>query len=189
MNCAAKRLAAGLFLSLCGALVAQAPARADMFGETPLIEAIKDGAVDKVNAALVDGTTPNQRAGDGTPALVLAVTMHSLEIVTLLVEQGARVDIASTDETTPLTLAAANGDTAIVSYLLEKKADVDKQGALRETALIKAVRSHREDIAKILLDHGANPNEADQTGTSVLEIARSSGQPSVVAMLKKKGAT
>jgi len=142
-----------------------------------------------VHAALIDGSPPNQRAVDGTPALVLAVGQHSLEIVTLLVDQGARIDIASTDGTTPLTLAAANGDAPIVAYLLEKNADVDKAGALRESALIKAVRAKHEDVVKILLDHGADPNDTDQTGNTVLDIARTSGQTSVADMLKKKGAT
>ena len=56
-------------------------------------------------------------------------------------------------------------------------------------SLIKAVRSHREAIVKILLDRGADANDTDQTGNTVLEIARTSGQSSIVAMLKKKGAT
>jgi len=77
----------------------------------------------------------------------------------------------------------------IVSYLLDKKADVDKAGALRESALIKAVRGHHEDVVKILLDHGADANDTDQTGNTVLEIARTTGQSAVVDMLKKKGAT
>src|SRR5215510_13249219 len=99
----ATRLAAGLafvFSLAMSATPANAELPGGLFGDAPLIEAINSGSVEKVNAALVDGAPPNQRAIDGTPALVLAVSQHSLEIVTLLVDQGARVDIASNDGTT-----------------------------------------------------------------------------------------
>lgn len=187
----AVRFAVGLALLLASfaALPAKAGGLGDLFGEGPLIDGIKANSTDRVKQALLGDAQPNQRAADGTPALVIAVSMHNFEIVILLVEQGARIDVASKDGTTPLTLAAANGDAKIVSYLLEKKAGVDKAGALRESALIKAVRGQHADVVKILLDNGADPNDTDQAGNTVLEIARITGQPAVAEMLRKKGAT
>jgi ankyrin repeat protein len=187
----AVRLAIGLALLMASfaALPAKASGLGDLFGEGPLIDGIKADSAERVRGALLGDAQPNQRAADGTPALVIAVSMRNFEIVILLVDQGARIDVASKDGTTPLTLAAANGDAKIVSYLLEKKADVDKTGALRESALIKAVRGKHAEVVKILLDNGADPNETDQAGNSVLEIARTTRQPAVVEMLEKKGAT
>lgn len=182
--------AAGLAFALaCFAATGANAAMPQLFGEGPLLDAIKKDSVEDVKAALLDEAQPNQRTSDGTPTLVLAVSNHNLEIIALLIDAGARVDIASTDGTTPLTLAAANGDSKIVSFLLEKKADIGKAGALRETAIIKAVRGRHEDVVKILLDAGADPNDTDQTGNTVLDIAHMTGQAGVADMLKKKGAT
>ena len=183
-------LAAGLAFALaCFAATGANAAMPQLFGEGPLLDAVKKDSVDDVKAALLDEAQPNQRTADGTPALVLADGNHNREIVALLIDRGARVDIARNDGTTALTLAAANGDAKIVSYLIEKKADTDKAGALRETALIKAVRGRHEDVVKILLDAGADPNETDQTGNTVLDNAHMTGQAGVADMLKKKGAT
>ena len=120
----------------------------------------------------------------------LAVNERSLEIVKLLIENGARPDDRSKkDETSPLTLAAANGDLEIVTYLLDHKADVDLPGALRETALIKATRAHHNDVIKLLIERGANADDTDSSGTTALEIAQRAGWKDTEALFKTKKAT
>ena len=65
---AATPFAAGICL-LMALVILAGPARAGIpgFGDTPLIEGIKDDSVKDVKAALLDGAPPNQRALDGTP--------------------------------------------------------------------------------------------------------------------------
>lgn len=167
----------------------QAASPLDFFNDLPIVEAIKDGSLAATKTAIVDGASVHSRAADGTPVIVLAVAERNLEIVKLLVENGARPDDRSKkDETSPLTLAAANGDLEIVTYLLDQKADIDLPGALRETALIKATRAHHNDVVKLLLERGSNVDETDSSGTTALEIAQRAGWKDTEALFKTKKA-
>lgn len=174
-----------LALFVCGTTDAQAKLP-DLFGDAPLVEAVQSGSAEKVNAAILDGASVHTRAIDGTPVIVLAASQRKLDLVKLLIENGARPDDKSKiDQTTALTLAASNGDLEIVVYLLDHKADIDQTGALRETALIKAVRSMRIDVTKLLVERGANVEETDSTGATPLDIAQRNGSSELVGILKK----
>lgn len=180
------RFALVSLICLVGTVGAQAKFP-DIFGEAPIIDAVNEGSVDKVNVALLDGASVHARSANGTPIIVLAVAADSLDVVKVLIENGARPDDKSKkDETSPLTLAAANGNLAIVTYLLDHKADIDEPGALRETAIIKAARFQRVEVAKLLVERGANLDETDSAGATAVEIAQRSGSKELIAALKKK---
>lgn len=167
-----------------------AEAKLNLFGDLPIVEAVREGSLDDTNKALIDGASVHARAEDGTPVIVLAVTARSLDIVKILIENGARPDDRSKkDETSALTLAAANGDLDIVSYLLDHKADIDLTGALRETALIKATRALHKDVVKLLLERGANADETDSSGATAFDIAQASGHKDLQALFSTKKAT
>lgn len=167
-----------------------AQAKLDLFGDLAIVEAIREGSLADTNKALIDGDSVHARAADGTPVIVLAVTVRSLDIVKILIENGARPDDRSKkDETSALTLAAANGDLDIVTYLLDHKAGIDLPGALRETALIKATRALHKDVVKLLLERGANVDETDTSGATALDIAQASGHKDLEALFSTKKAT
>ena len=167
-----------------------AEAKLDLFGDLPIVEAVRDGSLDATKTAIIDGASIHSRAADGTPVIVLAAAARSLEIVKLLIENGARPDDrAKKDDTSALTLAAANGDLDIVTYLLDHKADIDLTGSLRETALIKATRARHTGIVKLLLERGASTEETDSAGVTALDIAQASGRKDLEALFKTKKAT
>jgi ankyrin repeat protein len=167
-----------------------ANAKLDLFGGVPIVEAVQKGSVEDVNKAIIDGAAVHTRAPDGSPLIVMAAAGRNLDIVRLLVENGARPDDRHPKEgTTALTVAAANGDIAIVTYLLHQKADIDLPGALRETALIKAARGRHNDVVKLLLDRGASREETDGSGATALEIAERAGWKDTQALFQTKKAT
>lgn len=162
----------------------------DMFGDVAIVRAVRDGELGKANSELVGGASVNTQTATGVPIIVLAATGRNLDMVRLLVENGARVDAqARDDQSTALTVAATNGDTAIVDYLLDKHADVDLPGSTHETALIKAVRMKHKETAKLLIERNAKVDETDATGTTALEIAERNNMKDIVDLLKKAGAT
>jgi ankyrin repeat protein len=172
------------------ASVGPAQAKLNLFGDLPIVEAVRDGSLEATKTAIIDGASVHSRADDGTPVIVLAVTARNLDIVKLLVENGARPDDRSKkDESSPLTLAAANGDVEIATYLLDHKADIDLPGALRETALIKAARARHNDVVKLLLERGASIEETDASGATAAEIAQRAGWKDTEALFKTKKAT
>jgi uncharacterized protein len=184
---------AGFLVGLALALLAStgtAEAKLNLFGDLPIVEAVREGSLDDTKKAIIDGASVQSRAADGTPVIVLAVGAGNLDIVKVLIENGARPDDrAKKDDTSALTLAAARGELEIVAYLLDHKADIDLPGALRETALIKATRALHNDVVKLLLERGANADETDASGATALDIAQASGRKDLEALFKTKKAT
>jgi ankyrin repeat protein len=184
----------GRTFALCLALAATAaPSSAtkldNLFGDLPIVEAILENSLEDTNKAIIDGAPVTARAEDGTPVIVLAAASRNLDIVKLLIENGARPDDrAHKDDKSALTVAAANGDLAIVTFLLDSKANIDLPGVLRETALIKATRAHHNDVVKLLLERGADREETDASGTTALEIAQRAGWKDTEALFAVKKA-
>lgn len=168
---------------------AEAAGLEDMFGDVPIVRAVRDEDLGKANAELLSGVSVNTVSATGIPIIVMAASTRNFDMVRLLVENGARVDAQAKDLSTALTVAATNGDTAICDYLIDKRADVDLPGSTHETALIKAVRMKHADTAKLLIERNAKVDETDATGTTALEIAERNGMKDTVELLKKVGAT
>ena len=64
----------------------------------------------------------------------------------------------------PLWLFASRGDIEGVSSLLAQGADVNKPGLGYSTPLDAAVKFRQTEVIKILLDHGADPNDGRHEG-------------------------
>ncbi|XP_076676943.1 uncharacterized protein LOC143373497 [Andrena cerasifolii] len=87
--------------------------------------------------------------------LTFAAVKGYVEIVKILLSNGARVDIGTDEGATPLHYAALNGHKNVVEILLNKVANTivsDKSGS---TPLHYAVEGGPKDVIKVLLDNGA----------------------------------
>ena len=73
------------------------------------------------------------------------------ELVRMLVEAGADVDVAGWMEETPLHAAIEKGNVEIVRILVEAGADVNKPGWMGQTPLALAVEEGNAEIMEILL--------------------------------------
>jgi hypothetical protein len=73
-----------------------------------------------------------------------------------------------------LLKAAEGGDTAAIVSLLDKGADINGRADIynrNETALIRAADSGKDEVVKLLLARGANPNVPDSYGGTALMYA------------------
>ena len=75
----------------------------------------------------------------------------------------------------------------MVKLLLEKGADInaDSNGL---TAIMAATMANRKDVAKILLEKGANANVKMSDGETCLMYALDDGREEIAKMLLEKGA-
>jgi hypothetical protein len=89
---------------------------------------------------------------------------------------------------TALRSAAASGDTAQTALLLDQGAVLDARDELGRTALMLAVIQNRPDVVRLLLDRGADPNVADNSGHSPLQQAKQAHLGEMAAMLERAGA-
>jgi ankyrin repeat protein len=108
---------------------------------------------DVVTYLLSLGVNPN-------PGLIGASDSGSLEIIKLLLENGADINYASKSkpdlELTALMIAAAEGRLEIVKYLAENDANLNLKTKFGETALSLAEKNKNRDLVAYLKEKGAD---------------------------------
>jgi len=141
--------------------------------------AIKNNKSKKVEE-LIDNKTAEEKinfidtpinSSQDTP-LNIAAMFNNIDIVKLLVEAGADLDIANDDNETPLQTAVHLGNIKIVEILIDKGADINTQDTINKyTPLHLAVSCPGEiddksymryfNIAELLIRSGANLETTD----------------------------
>ena len=124
---------------------------------------------------------------DHTP-LTLAATCGHDEMVNLLLEKGANVNMKGGVYGSALQAASFIGHGQVVKLLLDHGADVNIQGGHYGSALQAASFIGHEQVVKLLLDHGANVNMKGGYYNSALQAASFIGHGQVVKLLLDYGA-
>ena len=130
----------------------------------------------------------------GLTALMMASKMAFLPIVKILVEAGARIELADAQQQTAVVHAARNSSFAldVETFLVEKGADPnamiwDKLNG-DKSLLLHAVVNNQTDLALLLLQKGANASFADEDGVTVATHAAFLGNLRVVRELISRNA-
>jgi hypothetical protein len=115
-----------------------------------------------------------------------AIREGDLQLVRDRINSGAvNPNIVSLNKgRTPLMIAAEEGQSAIVKALLNNKVAVDAKDFNGTTALMLAVIRDHLDVAKILLQHGANPYLKRADGRSAIELAQKGRRRAMIAVLE-----
>ena len=121
-----------------------------------LLEAALLGHVKTLKFLLAHGTDVNyQDERYGATALHTASQGGQENIVQLLLERDADVNLKSKEGNTPLMAAAYNRHEGVVKLLLAAGAEVNAQNRADETALSLAREERQEGIIQLLLQAGA----------------------------------
>jgi len=146
--------------------------------ERDLIEAIKSGNVTKVSELIEFGVDINSRSqglfparsSDGITPLMGASMLGKIEIVRLLLDNGADITAkTANDRITALGYTVHRGNDDIVRLLLEYGADVtakDRYGG--EAIIVAPDNSDSLELVDMLLEKGADINSARQNGRTLL---------------------
>ena len=92
------------------------------------------------------------------------------------------------DPPAALRQAAESGDIPGLQTSLNEQVDIDSRDADGRTALMLATLHGQINAVELLLEHGADPNIADEHGTTPLRAAVDSNQSAIIAALKHVGA-
>ena len=111
------------------------------------------------------------------------------EIIYMLIEKGANVNIAHHYEYTPLMLASILGDTKMASMIINNGADIDAiYGYYGETSLIFSIIYGHIETASMLIERGADINlKVTLHKKNALMYAIEIGNKEMISMLIEKG--
>ena len=122
------------------------------YGYTALIDASKNGDLEKVKLLIENGANIEVKDNNGDTALILASYYRRLEIVKYLVEKGANINATNDNGWTSLMYASKYGELETIKYLLENGTDVNIKNKNGNAALDLA---KIEDIKEVLRKAGA----------------------------------
>ena len=143
--------------------------------------------------------------------LILAANRGSLKIAAHLIAQGADVNARADDQSTALHQAARSGAVDVAMLLLKHKADVDtsiereasfvrverdgslahhrpRPTAMKGTPIHWAAYHNRPEVAKVLIEAGANVNADDGYGNTAVHFAAQAGNLDLIRTLVASGA-
>ena len=125
-----------------------------------------------------------QPKNKGGSALMLAAQAGNIEIIKLLLEYKASVNLQSQQFVSALMLAASNDHSKIVELLLEYGADVNLQSHQGLSALMTAASKSHVETVRILLKYGADTDLQDYLhGRSALMMASQNGHVEIARLL------
>ena len=137
-----------------------------------MIHACEHDDVPVVQCLLNVGVSGNVTDHRGVPALIIAIRNGAWRAVELLSESTIDVDaIAADSRCTALVELAALRQPTLVKHLLTAGAAVDHVSTSGQTALMIAVGIKDLPTAKVLINHGADPDRTDALGVSARRYA------------------
>jgi len=168
--------------------------------DVDLLTSTKIGNSTQVEDLLRAGANPNYQDDKGISPLLLATYNGNFDIVKLLLNANANVNIVCNslnllpEETikykdTPLSLAVSQEHLSIASFLIQKGANLNVHNNLNRTALLLAVQSGNIEMVQILINAGANINEKSglDENTPLIESVKK-GSQKIVNLLVSSGA-
>ena len=166
----------------------------DADGRTPVMVATVARQTDAVRALVDAGADVDIRDNRLDNVFLYAGAEGLLDILRIANEAGADPALTNRFGGIALIPASERGHVEVVRYLLtESDVDVDHVNRLGWTALLEAIvlsdgGPRHQEIVRMLLEAGADPDLADGDGVTPLAHARARGFDEIAALLVAAGA-
>jgi len=156
----------------------------DSSGQAPLHKACRQGHAELAVFLIEEmGSDLEARDNDGNTPLLLASQAGKMEVVVLLLQQGASPEERDDGGRTALILASMEGKDEVVFFLLVQGAKIEAVDNQGRNALMIAASEGQKAIVALLLEKGSNINATDNQGISALMWASSWGHKDIVQLL------
>jgi ankyrin repeat protein len=167
-------------------------------GQTALMTAARSGSVDSIKSLIGHGAKVNAtESWHRQTAIMWAASENHPDAIRALAEAGADVNARSNGGFTPLLFAARSGKLEAVRTLLDLGAHASDTlqpaaavkpattlstaqggglplptvGGAGTSGLVLAITNAHYEVAKYLVEHGADPNAADQGWTALHQLS------------------
>lgn len=149
--------------------------------------AVETGDLRAASAWLDEGLDPNFLADRIGTGLMIAAWEGNIPMMALFVGRGAAIDAMNHHREQALMHAAWKGRLQAVQWLLEHGATLNRSG--REwSALHYAAFNGHEDVARLLIERGADLDALSTNGSTPLMMAAREGHITLARMLVERGA-
>jgi ankyrin repeat protein len=157
----------------------------DCDDNTSLIAATYASDTASMKELLDRGAMIEAQGMNGITALGMAAFWGREEAADLLIQYHADIDALTGGDTgrSPLAWAVSEGHAGMVKLLLARHAHVNVRDTELNTPLILAAALGRYEIAKILLEAGANPRLVGHNGFTAVTAAAAGGHQNIVHLL------
>lgn len=164
----------------------------DPQGQTPLLLAVAGNHVAIAKALLAAGADLNAQAANRDTPWLLAGASGRAEIIAAMLPLKPDLTIRNRYGGNAMIPACERAHVETVKLLLSSGIDLDHINDFGWTCLLEIVilgdgGPPHQEVAKLVLDAGANPNLADKDGVTPLAHARQRGQRAVAALIEKAG--
>jgi uncharacterized protein len=175
------------------------PLARDRMGNIALAIAARMGRLAFVKALLADKANSEQldrpNVAGSTP-LFQAAQADRMAVAKLLIDAGAKVDVANRQGETALSAAAFNANAELAEVLLAHKAPPDTVDATGKSVIVYAAARGAMRIVEMLLNAGVDPNRRYSADLTALmwaaghaDNASKEGGVRTVKLLIERGAT
>ncbi|HUU24515.1 MAG TPA: quinoprotein dehydrogenase-associated putative ABC transporter substrate-binding protein [Methyloceanibacter sp.] len=175
----------------------------DLQGWTPLTSAARQRHDKTIDVLVELGADPNKHDGNGMTPLAAALMRDSVPSIKALIEHGASLEEPGQQDFRPLALAIAEKKYEAAKALMEGGADVSissgtegltplmvvaAQTGPAEGSIFLPGSTRPTDLAKALVDEGADINAQAKNGMTALMIAAANNSAPMIGLLMDAGA-
>jgi hypothetical protein len=164
---------------------------------TPLVAALAGKHFQTAELLCLSGADPNVQWYDGNTPLHSAACYEDVDVVQVLLNLKADVNIRNNKSRSPLNYIPAayrkvpnflQSLAIIARLLLDRGADINARNDKGQTPLHTTTVGRRIEVIRVLLEHGAKVDVEDNEGRTPFSMAREHRNHEIMELLSEHGA-